>query len=93
MRLTEKDGLFSFKPSDREEMKVLRRFVEHMKDGCYELRLKSYSFDMDELNVTGIHLEWEKSPLNKIKSDIKECIEFGKPIPMEVQELYNRLVK
>lgn len=93
MKLTEKDGLFSFEAENSEEENALGMISEHISDDSYELRLKSYSYrEPYEERVTGICLEWEKSCLNKIKSKIKECIEFGEPIPIEIQEEYNKLL-
>ena len=90
MKLTEKDGLFSFEATNQDEEILLNMFIEHISDARYELRLKSYSYNPG--NVTEVCLEWEKGSLNKIKSKIKECIEFGEPIPIEIQEEYNKLL-
>ncbi len=92
MKLTEKDGLFSFEAENAEEVRILGMISEHISDDSYELRLKSYSYrEPYEERVTGICLGWEKGSLNKIKNKIKECIEFGEPIPIEVLEEYNKL--
>src|SRR5690554_2777392 len=94
MKLTETNGLFNFEAENIEEGRVLKMFIQHMADDCYELRLKSYSYDRGrpiESNITGIYLEWEKGSLNEMKNKIKECIEFGEPIPIEVLEEYNKL--
>ncbi len=92
MKLTEKDGLFSFEAENVEEVRILGMISEHISDDSYELRLKSYSYrEPYEERVTGICLGWEKGSLNKIKNKIKECIEFGEPIPIEIQEEYNKL--
>lgn len=96
MKIEEKDGLFSFESEDINEMRILRMFVKHMENDLYELRLKSYSYDdtrSHESNVTGIYLQWEKDSLSRIKNKIKECLEFGVPIPIDIQEEYNRLLK
>ncbi len=93
MKLTEKDGLFSFEAENSEEENALGMISEHISDDSYELRLKSYSYrEPYEERVTGICLGWEKGSLNKIKNKIKECIEFGEPIPIEVLEEYNKLL-
>lgn len=92
MKLTEKDGLFSFEAENAEEVRILGMISEHISDDSYELRLKSYSYrEPYEERVTGICLGWEKGSLNKIKNKIKECIEFGEPIPIEILEEYNKL--
>ena len=94
MKLTEKDGLFSFEAEDIEEMRILRMFVKHMDNDLYELMLRSYSYDdtrSHESNVTGIHLRWKKDSLSRIKNKIKKCLEFEKPIPIEILEEYNKL--
>lgn len=90
MKLTEKDGLFSFMATSQEEVILLNMFIEHMSDTRYELRLKSCSY-YNPGDVTEVCLGWEKGCLNKIKSKIKECIEFGEPIPIEILEEYNKL--
>lgn len=89
MKLTEKDGLFSFMATNQDEEILLNMFIEHISDARYELRLKSYSYNPG--NVTEVCLKWEKGSLNKIRSKIKECIEFGEPIPIEILEEYNKL--
>ena len=43
MKLTETNGLFNFEAENIEEGKVLKMFIQHMADDCYDLRLKSYS--------------------------------------------------
>ena len=91
MKLTETNGLFNFEAENIEEGKVLKMFIQHMADDCYELRLKSYSYNSGD--VTEVCLEWEKGSLNEMKNKIKECIEFGLPIPIEIQEEYNKLMK
>ena len=92
MKLTVKDGLFSFDAENVEEESTLGMISEHISDDNYELRLKSYSYrEPYEERVTGICLGWEKGSLNKIKNKIKECIEFGEPIPIEILEEYNKL--
>ena len=91
MKLTVKDGLFSFEAINQNEEILLNMFIEHISDARYELRLKSCSYNPG--GVAEVCLEWEKSCLNKIKSKIKECIEFGLPIPIEIQEEYNKLIK
>ena len=95
MKLTETNGLFNFEAENIEEGKVLKMFIQHMSDDCYELRLKSYSYDRNDPtgNVTSVHFKWEKASLRKLKNKIKECIEFGLPIPIEIQEEYNKLMK
>lgn len=95
MKLTEKDGLFNFEAESVEEKGVLKTLAHHAGDDCYELRLKSYSYDRNDPtgNVISIRFGWEKTSLNEIKNKIKECLEFGVPIPMEIQERYNKLIK
>lgn len=95
MKLTEREGLFSFEAESIEEKSTLKTLTHHAGDNCYELRLQSYSYDINDTtgNVISIHFKWEKASLSKIKNKIKESIESGLPISIEMQNEYNRLVE